>query len=55
MRKYVIIILGGASVRRIVYSWWKSNMVIPSKEPLVNLGTKIVRLGLSVDKQEFEP
>ena len=51
----VIISLGGASVRRIVYSWWKSNMVIPSKEPLVNLGTKIVRLGLSVDKQEFEP
>ena len=46
---------GGASVRRIVYSWWKSNMVIPSKEPSVNLGAEIARLGLSVDKQEFEP
>lgn len=51
----VIISIGGASVRRIIYNWWKSNMVIPSKEPLVNLGTEIVRLGLSVGKQEFEP
>ena len=30
-------------------------MVIPSKEPLVSLGAKVVRLGLSVGKQEFEP
>ena len=30
-------------------------MVIPSKEPLVSLEAKIVRLGLSVGKQEFEP
>ena len=52
---YGIIDIGGASVRHIVYSWWESNMVILSKEPLVNLETKIVRLGLSVDKQEFEP
>ena len=29
-------------------------MVIPSKELLVNLGTEVVRLGLSVGKQEFE-
>ena len=47
--------LGGASVRRIIYNWWKSNMVVSSKEPVVNLGAEIVRLGLSVDKQEFEP
>ena len=46
---------GGASVRRITYSWWESNLVIPSKEPIVSLGTEIVRLGLSVGKQEFEP
>ena len=45
----------GAPVRCLIYSWWKSNMVIPSKEPLVSLGTKIVRLGLSVGKQEYEP
>lgn len=30
-------------------------MVIPSKEPLVSLGAEVVRLGLSVGKQEFEP
>lgn len=30
-------------------------MVIPSKEPLVSLGAEVVRLGLSVGKQEYEP
>lgn len=47
--------IGGASVRRIMYNWWESSMVIPSKEPLVSLGAEVVRLGLSVGKQEFEP
>ena len=46
---------GGASVRRMIYSWCESNMVIPSKEPLASLGVEVVRLDLSVDKQEFEP
>ena len=48
-------ILGGASVRRVIYSWWEASMVISSKEPLANLGAEAARLGLSVDKQEFEP
>ena len=48
-------IFGGAPVRRIIYSWWNPNLVISSKEPVVSLGAKVVRLGLSVDKQEFEP
>lgn len=52
---YVKIIVGGAPVRCIVYSWWKPNLVIPSKKLVVSLGTEIVRLGLSVDKQGFEP
>ena len=30
-------------------------MVISSKEPLVSLGAEVVRLGLSVGKQEYEP
>lgn len=30
-------------------------MVISSTEPLASLGAEIVRLGLSVGKQEFEP
>jgi len=30
-------------------------MVILGKEPLASLGVKVVRLDLSVDKQEFEP
>ena len=47
--------IGGAPVRCTMYSWWEANMVIPSKEPLVNLGTEIVRLSLSVGKQVFEP
>ena len=47
--------IGGASVRRMIYSWWEANMVIPSKEPLASLGAEAVRLGLSVGKQEFEP
>ena len=47
--------MGSVSVRCIIYSWWKSNLVVSSKEPVVNLGAEIVRLGLSVDKQEFEP
>ena len=34
---------------------WKTNMVIPSKEPLVSLGVEIVRLDLSVDKRDYEP
>lgn len=46
---------GGASVRRTIYSWCEANMVIPSKEPLASLGVEVVRLDLSVDKQEFEP
>ena len=48
-------IVGGAPVRCTIYSWWESNMVIPSKEPLVSLRAEIARLGLSVGKQEFEP
>ena len=47
--------LGGAPVRCIVYSWWEPNLVIPSKELVVNLGAEVVRLGLSVYEQEFEP
>ena len=55
LTKYNILIIGGASVRRITYSWWNPNLVIPSKKPVVSLGAEIVRLGLSVGKQEFEP
>ena len=51
----IILYTGGASVRRITYSWWNPNLVIPSKKPVVSLGAEIVRLGLSVGKQEFEP
>ena len=35
--------LGGASVRCMTYSWWETNMVISSKEPLANLGAEAVR------------
>ena len=48
-------IVGGAPVRCIVYNRWEAGMVIPSKDPLASLGAEAVRLGLSVDKQEFEP
>ena len=47
--------IGGAPVWCIVYSRWEADMVIPSKWPLASLGAEIVRLGLSVGKQEFEP
>ena len=50
-----ILYWGGASVRRTVYSWWEASLVISSQEPVVSLGANIVRLGLSVDRQEFEP
>ena len=46
---------GGAPVRCIVYSWWEPNLVIPSKELVVNLGAEVLRLGLCVYEQEFEP
>ena len=53
---YVILSLNkGAPVRYLIYSWWKSDMVISSKEPLVSLGAEVVRLGLSVGKQEYGP
>lgn len=52
---FAIIEIGGAPVRCIVYNRWEADMVIPSKEPLASLGAEIVRLGLSVGKQEFEP
>ena len=58
MIKYIVSLetsKGGASVRRITYSWWNPNLVIPSKESVVSLGAEIMRLGLSVGKQKFEP
>ena len=53
--KYDIIDIGGAPVRCTVYSRWEPDLVIPSKELVVSLGAEVVRLGLSVGKQEFEP
>ena len=40
--------LVGAPVRRLLYSWWKANLVISSQEPVARLpGAEVVRLGLS--------
>lgn len=44
-----------APVRCLIYSRWEPDMVRPSKSPLVSLGAKAVRLGLSVGIQEYEP
>ena len=53
---YDIILVRCAQVRCLIYSWWESNMVIPSKEPLVSLRAKAVRLSYNngnIDKARY--
>ncbi len=45
----------GAPVRCLIYSRWEPDLVRFGKSLVASLGAETVRLGLSVDKQEFEP
>ncbi len=44
-----------APVRCLIYSWWEPNLVRLGKSLVASLRAETARLGLSVDKQVFEP
>jgi len=43
--------IGGAPVRLHIYSRWKPDLVMSSRQQEVSLGAEVVRQGLSVGKQ----